>query len=130
MNRFNGSFRGLMDWALDSGLIPPGIPIHLQEIQFSFDNRFRLELFPEEARKAGLPVPINPTPEDVDTLWNSLSATQRQQFTRTNAKILAEGIPNLRNELAHPGPVNIVFIARSAIEGYHQAIEVINSLWN
>jgi len=48
----------------------------------------------------------------------------------TNADILVEGIPNLRNEFAHPTWYNIMAIPRDAIEGYRQAIEIINNLWD
>ncbi len=91
MNCFNGRFRSLMDWAVENELIPLNIPIYLEELLHSFDNKF----------------PV----------------AEKQN---TRAQILAREIPSLRNELTHPNVYNIMLIAKSAIDGYRQAIEVIN----
>jgi hypothetical protein len=129
MNDFNGSFRSLMSWAVEEKLIPPDIPIHLQELRNRFNHRFFYEIFPKRALDKGLALPKAPTLEDIQALWNSLTDKERSAYLPSHAEILADEIPNLRNMLAHPGKSEWTFMPRSPVEGYRQAIEVINSLW-
>ena len=126
---FNGSFRSLLEWAVDKNHIPANTKIILQEIAHSFNNRFIIEIFPEESRKKGLPLSDNPTLEDITKLWSSLSDKEKREFQYNNAQILIEEIPKLRNELAHPETVNWILPPRSAIDGYWQVVEILNHLW-
>jgi hypothetical protein len=126
---FNGSFRSLLEWAVDKNHMPPNTKIILQEIAHSFNNRFILEIFPEESRKKGLKLSDNPTLEEIKYLWDSLSDEEKSGFQYNNAQILIEEIPKLRNELAHPATVNWIFPPRSSIDGYWQVVEILNHLW-
>lgn len=128
-HNFKGSFRSLLKWAVDEKHMPANTKIILQEIAHSFNNRFIIEIFPEESRKKGLSLSDNPTLEEIKKLWDSLSDEKKSEFQYNNAQILIEEIPKLRNELAHPKTVNWIFPPRSAIDGYWQVVEILNHLW-
>ena len=126
---FNGSFRSLLEWAVNKNYIPANTKIILQEIAHSFNNRFIIEIFPEESRKKGLLLSDNPTLEEIKNLWDSLSNERKSEFQYNNAQIFIEEIPKLRNGLAHPETVNWILPPRSAIDGYWQVVEILNHLW-
>ena len=126
---FNGSFRGLMTWASNTRLIAPNTPLHMQDIRLPHENTFILKKFPSLLKKEGLSLPKNPTVEDVQNLWKSLPEKDKRRLYPTNAEILAEGIPNYRNELAHPGSSNQVQIGRSQVEAFMQAADLLGQLW-
>jgi len=126
---FNGSFRGLLEWAVNEKLIVQDTEIILQEIANGFNNRFTLEIFPEEAQKEGLLLSDNPTLSEINNIWNSLSDDEKRKFQYNNAQILVEEIPKLRNDLAHPNITNWNLPPRSAIDGYWQVVEILNQLW-
>lgn len=125
---FNGSFRSLLEWANDNKLIPQDIKIVLQEIVHSFNNRFVIEIFPEKAQEKNL-LSVNATIKDITELWDRLSPDERKGFQYNNAQVIAEEIPKLRNELAHPETTNWIVPPRSAIDGYWQVVEIFNHLW-
>jgi len=127
--RFNGSFRSLLAWARDESVLAADTPVVLQELRHRFNNRFPLEIFPERARADGLLTSADPTIADIKTLWESLSETQRAKYQYRSIDVLVEEVPDLRNRLAHPASFNMTLIVRSAVEGYAQAVEIVNRLW-
>ncbi len=60
MKDFDYSFRAFLTWAFRRKLLPDDLPIPVQEIVNSFNNRFTLEIFFDRAVKEGL-IEANPT---------------------------------------------------------------------
>lgn len=126
---FNGSFRSLMQWAVDTKLIHVDTQIHMQDIRNVYFHRFLYNTFPDLAEDEGITLPDNPTTDDIHKLWASLPQADQRRLYPTNAMILAEMIPTLRNELAHPGRHNLVQLGRSQVESFIQASDLLGQLW-
>jgi len=124
---FDNSFRSLLKWAFTRGVLPRDIPILLQEMTHSYNNRFRCQIFPDRAKKAGLVGP-NPNLSEIDRAWANLGPEGQKAYMVDNAAILIEELPRLRNEMAHP-TFNMVSFPRSAIDAYRQLIEICRHLW-
>ncbi|MBI3584627.1 MAG: hypothetical protein HY096_11875 [Nitrospinae bacterium] len=71
-------------------------------------------------------------PHDTPVVLQELSIAYNNRNVNTNQSsplnILVEEIPNFRNELAHKRH-DWVLLPNSAINGFNQAIEIINRLW-
>ena len=127
MPEFDNSFHSLLKWAFTNGVLPRDIPICLQEIRQAYDARFRLMIFPDLAKKAGLLGP-NPNLGEIDRAWANLGPAGQQAYLPDNATVLTEGLPRLRNGMAHP-TFNWVLFPRSGIDAYRQLIEICRRLW-
>lgn len=64
--------------------------------------------------------------QEIQILFNNTKA--EEGLRHSNAEILTT-IPDLRNQLAHPAAFDWKLIPRSAIDGYRQAVEIVNALW-
>src|ERR1035438_10211868 len=107
MKYFDYSFQALLKWAFRSKLLPDDLPISVQEIVNSFNNRFALEIFYDRALKDGLIGP-NPTLGDIQKCWSGLSEKQRQHYQYKPSGVLIEELPKFRNDMAHPEFWNMV----------------------
>jgi hypothetical protein len=128
MTYFDYSFRALLTWAFRTKLLPDNIPIPVQEIVNSFNNRFAFEIFPDRALKEELIGP-NPTLGDVQKCWNSLSENQRRHYQSKPSGVLIEELPKFRNDMAHPESWNLVVPPRSPLGAYELVIDIVGRLW-
>ena len=128
MKYFDYSFRALLTWAFRSKLLPDDLPIPVQEIVNSFNNRFALEMFHDRALKEGLIGP-NPTLGDIQKCWNGLSEKQRQHYLPKPSGVLIEELPKFRNDMAHPEFWNMVVPPRSPLGAYELAVDILSRLW-
>ncbi|MCX6595409.1 MAG: hypothetical protein NTV70_03460 [Acidobacteria bacterium] len=127
---FDGSFKSILKWAFDSGHLPDDLPIPLQEVRGQFDQFFLFEVLHGEGEKDGR-LPANPTLEEITGYWESLSETERKRecFGRQPSSVLANGLPRLRNNLAHPRLANIIVTPRSAVTAYSLLVDIARRLW-
>jgi hypothetical protein len=84
---------------------------------------------PEIAKAVGRPLPDPYTTGDVERLLASLSEDEKKAHLPTSGEVLAEYLPKMRNELAHPGGFNRTLLARTPIEAYQQAAAILNEFW-
>lgn len=83
-------------------MLPEDIPIPLQELVYSANNRFFFETFFERAVKDGLINLKDATIGGLQMCWNKLSGEQRRHYSPEPRDALIEELPRIRNDLAHP----------------------------
>jgi len=128
MKDFDYSFRAFLMWAFRSGLLPEDIPIPVQEIVNSFNNRFTLEIFFDGALKDGMIGP-NPTLGEIQRCWHGLTEKQREHYSYKPSGVLIEELPRFRNDMAHPESWNLVTVPRSPLSAYELLIDIVARLW-
>lgn len=128
MKWFNFSFRALLRWAFEARLLPEDIPIPLQELVYSANNRFLFETFFERAVKDGLINLKDATIGGLQMCWNKLSDEQRHHYSPKPRDALIEELPRIRNDLAHPW-FNTILPPRSAVGAYDLATDILRRLW-
>lgn len=126
---FNGSLAALLRWARESSVLPADTPLVLQELVHRYNNRFLVEVFPDIARDQDLLSTDDPSPAELEELWRAMTDEEREVVRPTNADVLADEVPNLRNRLAHPDWVNRLALPRTAVFALAQAVEIANALW-
>lgn len=129
MPDFSYSFRALLAWAFEAGLLPSDIAIPIQEVTTAYANRFELEIFPEWAQERGLLPDRQVTPADIRACWGNLSDTQRAELAANPAKVLTDELPNFRNEIAHPRFYNFVVVPGAAVRAFDLLTNMVNCLW-
>jgi len=129
MPEFNYSFRALLAWAFETGLLPSDITIPIQEITSGHANRFELEIFPEWAAEQGLLPSQGVTLADIRSCWEHLDDTQRAGLTANPAKVLTDELPNFRNEMAHPRFYNFVVVPSAAVRAFDLLTDIVSRLW-
>jgi hypothetical protein len=126
MKYFDYSFRALLEWAFRKKILPEDIPIPVPEIINSFNNRFMLE-FATRAEKDGLlksPANIG----EICDCWNKLPRQKRQHFQPKNSTVLIDGLPQLRNEMAHPN-FNLTVFPRAPVGTFELLVDIVARLW-
>jgi len=125
MPDFNYSFKALLAWAFDAGLLPSDIAIPLQELVAGYAN---LETFPEWAQERGLLPDEGVTLGDIRACWGSLSGAQRAELTATPAQVLTDELPNFRNEMAHPRFYNFIVVPGAAVRAFDLLTDMVSRL--
>lgn len=129
MPNFNYSFKALLAWAFDSKLLPSDIPIPIQELVNSYNNRFRLEVFPEWAQKRDLLPSDGITLGDIENCWQNLRDEDRASLKRTAAELLTQELPNFRNMMAHPRDYNFLTFPNAPLRAFDLLTDVVSRLW-
>ena len=129
MPDFNYSFKALLAWAFEAGLLPSDIAIPIQEVTAGYANRFELEIFPEWARERGLLPDQRVTLADIRACLGKLSDTQRAELTANPAKVLTDELPNFRNEMAHPRFYSFVVVPGAAVRASDLLTNLVSCLW-
>jgi len=127
---FDYSFRAFLTWAFRTALLPDDLPIPLQEVIHSFNNRFALEIFFDRAVKEGL-LTDSPTLSlgDIQRCWGSLSQKQQEHYRYKPSGVLIEELPRFRNDLAHPEKWNLIAPPGSPLGAYELLIDIVRRLW-
>jgi hypothetical protein len=128
MKYFDFSFRALLTWAFRTNLLPDDLHIPLQEIIHTFNNRFILEIFFDQAVKEGLLDQSKARLIDIQLCWAGLPEERRKQYRYKPSEVLIEELPRFRNEMAHPR-WNLVTPPRSALGAYELLIDIARRLW-
>lgn len=129
LSRFNGSFRSLLVWARDHAILPPDTPVVLQELRFRFENLTATRLMGRRLHEAGLISDPDLAPAVLQSKWGSLSQSERDRYGFKSIDVLVEEVPDLRNRLAHPTSFNWTLSPRSSLDGFAQAVAIVNRLW-
>ncbi len=128
MKYFDYRFGALLTWGFRTNMLPDDLPIPLQEIVHSFNNRFVLEIFLDRAVKEGLIDRSSARLIDIQRCWSNLSEKQREHCRPKLSDALIEELPRFRNEMAHPA-WNLVTPPRSALGAYALLIDIVKRLW-